>query len=91
VVVTRSPAPDAALADALCSLREQRGLSREALAFRSGVTPGTLASIETAEVVPRWDTVRLLARGLDATLAELGDTVERNELTAGSLDGGPAA
>lgn len=89
--MTRSPAPDAALADALCSLRERRGLSREALAFRSGVTPGTLASIETAALVPRWDTVRLLARGLDATLAELGETVELHELPAGYLDGEPAA
>ncbi len=83
--------PDAALADALCSLREARGLSREALAFRSGVTPGTLASIELAELVPRWDTVRLLARGLEATLAELGNAIEREEIATGDYDDRPLA
>lgn len=83
--------PDAALADALCDLREARGLSREALAFRSGVTPGTLASIELAELVPRWDTVRLLARGLEATLAELGNAVEAQELTVGVPEERPPA
>ncbi|MHB8532052.1 MAG: helix-turn-helix domain-containing protein [Solirubrobacteraceae bacterium] len=87
----RSPTPDAALADALSGLREARGLSREALAFRSGVTPGTLASIELAELVPRWDTVRLLARGLDATLTELCDAVEREEAFADCRDDRPPA
>jgi transcriptional regulator with XRE-family HTH domain len=58
------------------SLREERGLSREALAFRSGVTPSTVIGIEQAEMVPRWDTVRLLAMGLDTTLVDLSAAIE---------------
>jgi transcriptional regulator with XRE-family HTH domain len=74
--VSRAPRPDHALAEAVSSLREERGLSREALAFRSGVTPSTVIGIEQAEMVPRWDTVRLLAVGLDTTLVDLSAAVE---------------
>jgi transcriptional regulator with XRE-family HTH domain len=73
------PAPDLALAEVLATIRAERGLSREALAFRSRTMPRTVVQIEGAEIVPRWDTVRRLARGLDVTLAELGDAVERRE------------
>jgi transcriptional regulator with XRE-family HTH domain len=81
--VTRVPQPDHALAEALLSLREERGLSREALAFRSGVTPSTLNDIELALMVPRWDTVRLLASGLSTTLVDLSAAIERSD-AAGS-------
>jgi transcriptional regulator with XRE-family HTH domain len=76
--MTRVPQPDHALAEALLSLREERGLSREALAFRSGVTPSTLNDIEQAQMVPRWDTVRLLAEGLSTTLVDLSAAIERS-------------
>jgi transcriptional regulator with XRE-family HTH domain len=74
--VSRAPRPDHALAEAVSSLREERGLSREALAFRSGVTPSTVLGIEQAEMVPRWDTVRLLAMGLETTLVDLSAAIE---------------
>lgn len=74
--MSRAPRPDHALAEAVSSLREERGLSREALAFRSGVTPSTVIGIEQAEMVPRWDTVRLLAMGLDTTLVDLSAAIE---------------
>jgi transcriptional regulator with XRE-family HTH domain len=77
--VSRAPRPDHALAEAVSSLREERGLSREALAFRSGVTPSTLVGIEQAEVVPRWDTVRMLAMGLDTTLVDLSAAIEDSD------------
>jgi transcriptional regulator with XRE-family HTH domain len=77
--VRRAPRPDHALAEAVWSLREERGLSREALAFRSGVTPSTVIGIEQAEMVPRWDTVRLLAMGLDTTLVDLSAAVEGSD------------
>jgi transcriptional regulator with XRE-family HTH domain len=87
--VKRAPRPDYALAEAVLSLREERGLSREALAFRSGVTPTTLVGIELAQLVPRWDTVRLLARGLGTTLVDLSAAVERSDTSdsAGSEEG----
>jgi transcriptional regulator with XRE-family HTH domain len=68
--------PDPALAATLRKIREQRGLTREALAFRCGVTTSALARIELGRVSPGWDTVRLLARGLDLTMVELGAAVE---------------
>jgi transcriptional regulator with XRE-family HTH domain len=46
------------------------------LAFRSGVTTGSLARIELGQSVPGWDTVRLLAAGLGVTLVELSAAVE---------------
>jgi transcriptional regulator with XRE-family HTH domain len=77
--VRRAPRPDHALEEAVSSLREERGLSREALAFRSGVTPSTVLGIEQAEMVPRWDTVRLLAMGLDTTLVDLSAAIEDSD------------
>jgi transcriptional regulator with XRE-family HTH domain len=77
--VSRAPVPDHALAEAVLSLREERGLTREALAFRSGVTPSTLTGIEQAEVVPGWDTVRLLAMGLSTTLVDFSAAIERSD------------
>ena len=77
--MARSPIPDLALAATVRRLREGRGITREALAFRSGVTTGSLARIELGHSVPGWDTVRLIAKALDISLAELGAAVEAAE------------
>ena len=74
--VARSPVPDPALAAAIRRLREQRGMTQEALAFASGITTGSVARIELGQSVPGWDTVRQLARGLGVSLAELAAAVE---------------
>lgn len=76
--MARSSTPDPALAATVRRLREDRGITREALAFRSGITTGSLARIELGQSVPGWDTVRLLAKALDITLAELGAAVEEH-------------
>jgi transcriptional regulator with XRE-family HTH domain len=57
-------------------MRSERGLTREALAFRSGITVGSLARIELGQAVPGWDTVRRLATGLDISMVELSAAVE---------------
>jgi transcriptional regulator with XRE-family HTH domain len=57
-------------------MREERGLSREALAFRAGISPASLEGIEGAELEPGWSTVRGLVRGMDAALVELVAAVE---------------
>jgi ribosome-binding protein aMBF1 (putative translation factor) len=82
------PMPDLALAVALAEKRVESGLSREALAFRSHTTPRTVDQIEGAQIVPRWDTVRRLTRGLDISLAEFGEAVERHEaaIRAAAID-----
>ncbi|HXD54406.1 MAG TPA: helix-turn-helix transcriptional regulator [Solirubrobacteraceae bacterium] len=90
--MSRTPRPDPALASAVRSLRERRGLSLEKLAFRSGVTPGALTQIELAQVVPRWDIVRRLAKGLGTSLVDLAATVETTEaLLRAGVEDGPVA
>jgi len=68
--------PDPALAAALRHLREERGITREALASRSEVTANGLERIEHGTVAPAWTTVRRLADGLGVTMVELSAAVE---------------
>jgi transcriptional regulator with XRE-family HTH domain len=72
----RSLTPDATLAATLRRMREERGISRETLAFRAGITSGALARIELAQSVPGWETVRGLAMALDISMVELSAAVE---------------
>jgi hypothetical protein len=65
--VSRAPAPDPALAVVLKRLREDRGLTQEALAFKSGVSISSLGRIET---------VRQLAAALGVSMGELGSMVD---------------
>jgi FXSXX-COOH protein len=74
--VPRSTIPDPALAAALRRLREERNLTREALAFHAGITTGSLARIELGQAVPGWNTVRLLAEALGVTMVDLSAAVE---------------
>lgn len=75
-LVARSPTLDPALAATIRRLREERGISREGLAFRSMISTGSLARIELGKSVPGWDTVRLLAKALDIPLVELVAAIE---------------
>jgi len=77
--MARHPVPDAALAAAVRRLREERGMTREALAFASGITTGSVARVELGQAVPGWDTVRQLAKALDVSMADLSAAVEAEE------------
>lgn len=68
---------DPALARALRSLRQERGLTLEGLAHEAGITTTTLVRIEGEQTNPTWTTVRRLARALDVSMAELGRLVDR--------------
>jgi DNA-binding XRE family transcriptional regulator len=57
-------------------MREERGLTREALAFHADIAVGTLARIELAQVNPAWETVRKVASALNVTMMELVTAVE---------------
>jgi len=72
----RAPAPDQALAVALRRLREERGLTREAVAFNAGIAVASLARIENAKAAPSWDSVRRIIEALDVSLIELATAVE---------------
>jgi transcriptional regulator with XRE-family HTH domain len=74
--VSRSSVPDPALAAVVRRLREERGMTQEALAFASGVTTGSIARIELVQSVPGWDTVRSIAKALGVRMAELGAAID---------------
>jgi transcriptional regulator with XRE-family HTH domain len=74
--VPRPLAPDPTLAAVLRSLRIDQGSTQEALAYRSGITTGSLARIELGQASPAWVTVRMIATALDVTLVELAAAVE---------------
>jgi transcriptional regulator with XRE-family HTH domain len=57
-------------------LRVERGATQEALAYRSGITTGTLARIELGQASPAWATVRRIVEALDVSLVELASAVE---------------
>lgn len=74
--VSRKLAPDPALAAVLRRLRKERGTTQEALAFRCGLTTGSLARIELGQATPAWTTVREIAKALDVSLVELAAAIE---------------
>ncbi len=74
--VPRNLAPDPALAAVLRRLRLERGSTQEALAYRSGITTGSLARIELGQATPTWTTVRQIAEALEVSLVELATQVE---------------
>jgi transcriptional regulator with XRE-family HTH domain len=75
----RSPKPDPALAAAVRRLREERGLTREALAFHAEITTASLARIELAQATPGWDTIRRIARALELSMSGLAAAIEAAE------------
>ncbi len=72
----RSPAPDRALAAVLKRSREQRGVTQETLAFKAGISVGTLGRIETARTAPSWDSVCRIVDALGVKLSELAAAIE---------------
>ncbi|MGH2973729.1 MAG: helix-turn-helix domain-containing protein [Solirubrobacterales bacterium] len=66
-----SEQPQPALGKAVRQLRDQRGVSQEALAYQAGVTSGTLSLIERGLSNPTWGTVKGIAAALDVTIADL--------------------
>lgn len=53
------------------SLRRTRGLTQEALAERSGLSPDTIRRLEHGSFSPSLDTLMKLVRGLDLQLSTL--------------------
>jgi transcriptional regulator with XRE-family HTH domain len=71
-----SPKADPALAAVLRRLRQDRGLSQEALAYQAEITAGSLARIELGQSSPEWATVRRIAGALGVSLVDLAAKVE---------------
>ena len=75
--MARSLPPDPALGRALRELREERGMSQEAVAHAADLTLGAYGRIERSDVAPAWTTVRAIARALDISVEQLGTAVDR--------------
>ena len=74
--VPRPSGADPNLARALRALREERGLSQEALAHAAQMTMSSYARIERGQSTPTWLTVIHVAEALGVTLRELVDAIE---------------
>jgi transcriptional regulator with XRE-family HTH domain len=77
--MAKRPRPDESLAATLRNMREERDESQEKLAYRSGISAGSLARIELGQASPAWATVRQIARALNVSMRELGAVVERTD------------
>jgi transcriptional regulator with XRE-family HTH domain len=64
---------------ALRQLRHNAGLTQQQLADRIGMGVEYVSRLENGHRGARWHTVMRLLRALDATLADLGDAIERSE------------
>ncbi len=74
--MARAPDPDPVLAVVLRRLREDRGMTLEVLAFKSGVSIGSLGRIELARSSAAWATVLKIIDALDVSLVDLATAVE---------------
>lgn len=67
----RSDQPQLALGKAIRQLREERGMTQEALAQDAGVTVGHMSMIERGHSNPTWATVKAVSAALDVSMVEL--------------------
>jgi transcriptional regulator with XRE-family HTH domain len=67
----RSDQPQPALGKAIRQLREERGMTQEALAQEAGVTVGHMSMIERGHSNPTWATAKAVAAALEASIVEL--------------------
>jgi XRE family transcriptional regulator, aerobic/anaerobic benzoate catabolism transcriptional regulator len=73
----RSDQPQPALGKAIRQLREERGMTQEALAQEASVTVGHMSMIERGHSNPTWSTVKNVAKALTVSLADLAAETER--------------
>ena len=74
--------PDPVLSATVRRLREAKGLTREALAYRAGLTVGSLAQIELTHSAPSWTNFRRIAGALDLSITRLAAAIQAAERTA---------
>jgi transcriptional regulator with XRE-family HTH domain len=67
----RSATPPERFAANVARLREERGMTQEALGWACGIAQTTIARIESGERRPTLGTIFKLARGLDVPPADL--------------------
>lgn len=68
--------PQNGLAQAIRSLRRERGLSQEELGLEAGIHPTWISHIESGRINPKWGNVQRIADVLEARLSELAAMAE---------------
>lgn len=71
--------PQRGLGRAVGQLREEAGLTREALAERAGLSTSQLTRIEAGEDDPVWGDMRRVAAGLGVSMERLAEVAEEFE------------
>lgn len=73
-----SDKPQSALGKAIRQLREQNGLTQEAVAHDAGITTATLGVIERGLSNPTWATLKAIASALGVSMIEIA-SIEAKE------------
>jgi transcriptional regulator with XRE-family HTH domain len=74
--------PQEALGEAICRLRDERGLEQHDVAERANLNTSQLSRLEHGRIKPSWGTVRRVAAALGLPMSELvarAEQIERNE------------
>jgi transcriptional regulator with XRE-family HTH domain len=69
--------PQAALGEAIKQLREEKGLTQEAVAHAAGVHPTWVSRLEGGTLNPSWGMVARVAVALDIEVSDLAKVAER--------------
>ena len=72
-----SQRPQRALGKAIRQLREERGVTQEAVAHKAGVTAATYGLIERGQSNPTWATLSDIANALGVSMVELATMTSR--------------
>lgn len=75
--------PQIGLGKAIRKLRQEAGLSQEALGNRAEIHPTWISHIESGRINPTWGNVRRIAAGLKVPLAQLAALAEEFEVKLG--------
>jgi transcriptional regulator with XRE-family HTH domain len=71
--------PQIGLGKAIRKLRQEAGLSQEALGNRAEIHPTWISHIESGRINPTWGNVRRIAAGLKVPLEQLAALAEEFE------------
>lgn len=74
-----SDKPQPALGKAIRQLREEKGLTQEAVAHDAGITTATLGVIERGLSNPTWATLKGIVAALGVSMIKLAEVVEGYE------------
>jgi transcriptional regulator with XRE-family HTH domain len=75
----RSVRPQPGIGAAIRQLREERGLTQEALASEAGTTLSTLSVIERGLANPTWATISDIADALGVPMTDLAKLSEKHQ------------